>query len=449
MILLINAVDSHGSIAIARDVLVSNRGSGTQLIGIVGGGVSGLVLAHELVCLGAEVLLWEASERPGGVLWSRDCGGVQVELGPQRARLTDGFRRLVEAVGLSEELVTAPVDLPLFVYTRGKLRTAPLSLRQAISTDLLPLSSKVRILTEPFRSGPGPEETAGAFLRRKFGETAYRDLLGPLYGGLYGSDPDRMPARHALARTLQNMGVGRSILWRMIRASGQADEAPPCSFRDGLAALPRALQAHLGDRVQLDSPVRTLRESGDGWEVVLDGEGRVQVSHVVLTCPADQAAKIVEHVCPQGAKTLAGIRYNPLAVVHMRSQADLHGLGYQLALGEPFETRGVTWNHSLFRRSGLYTAYLGGMKNPAMVDRPDDEIGRIACREFETVTGHAAETLMVSRTRMPAWDESWNAMPDLDLPVGLHLCSNYSARPGIAGRIVEAQRLARSLSPPR
>ena len=390
-------------------------------------------------------MLWEASDRPGGVLWSQDCGGVQVELGPQRARLTEGFRDLAEAVGLSDELVTAPVDLPLFVYTRGKLRVAPLSLGQAISTDLLPLSSKARILTEPFRSGPRADETAGAFLRRKFGEAAYRDLLGPLYGGLYGSDPDHMPARHGLARTLKSMGVGRSILWRMITAGGRADESPPCSFRDGLAALPRALQAHLGDRVHLDSPVRSLRESPDGWEVELDGEGRVQVSHVVLTCPADQAARIVESVSPEGANMLAGIRYNPLAVVHMRSEADLRGLGYQLAFGEPFETRGVTWNHSLFIRSGLYTAYLGGMKNPAMVDRPDDEIGGIACREFETVTGHPAETLMVSRTRMPAWDESWDALPDLNLPAGLHLCSNYSARPGIAGRIVEAQRLARRL----
>ena len=416
------------------------------MIGIVGGGISGLVLAHELVRCGADVVLWESTERSGGVLWSLECGGMRVELGPQRARLTAGFRALVEDVGLSDELVTAPVDLPLFVYARGKLRIAPLSLRQAISTDLLPLASKLRILFEPLRSGPRAHETAGAFLQRKFGATAYRNLLGPLYGGLYGSDPDHMPARHGLARTLKSMGVGRSILWRMIRAGSRAEEAPPCSFRDGLAALPKALQAHLGERVHLDSPVRAVRASDDGWEVSVDGEGRVQVSHVVLTCPADQAAKIVESVSPGGANTLAGVRYNPLAVVHMRSEADLHGLGYQLAFGEPFETRGVTWNHSLFRRSGLYTAYLGGMTNPAVVDLPDDEIGRTACEEFETVTGHAAETLMVSRTRMPAWDESWDALSNLDLPAGLHLCSNYSARPGIAGRLVEAQTLARRLT---
>ena len=416
------------------------------MIGIVGGGISGLVLGYELAGLGADVALWEAAGRPGGVLWSKDCDGVTVELGPQRARLTAGFRDLVGGVGMSEELVTAPVDLPLFVYSRGRLRVAPLSLGQALTTDLLPLSSKARILLEPFRASLRAHETAGAFLRRKFGEIAYRRLVGPLYGGLYGSDPDRMPARHGLARTLKNMGVGRSILWRMMRAGGQVDAAPPCSFREGLAALPRALHAHLGDRARLGCPVRTLREARDGWEVVLDGQPSVRVSEVVLTCPAEQASKIIAGVAPAGAAILAAIRYNPLAVVHMRSGADLYGLGYQVALGEPFETRGVTWNHSLFGRSGLYTAYLGGMKNPEMVVRPDDEIGSIACREFETMTGYQAETLLVSRTRMPAWDESWDALPTLELPTGLHLCSNYSARPGISGRIVEAQRLARRLT---
>ena len=416
------------------------------MIGIVGAGISGLVLGHELVGLGADVVLWEAAGRPGGVLWSQDCGGVRVELGPQRARLTDGFRTLVEAIGLSDELVTAPVDLPLFVFARGKLRPAPLTVRQAIATELLPLASTIRILTEPFRSGLRAGETAGAFLRRKFGETAYTDLLGPLYGGLYGSDPDRMPARHGLARTLESMGVGRSILWRMIRAGGRADEAPPCSFQEGLAALPRALKGRLGDRVHLNTPVRSLRRNRDGWEVILDDDQSARVSQVVLTCPADRAAKIVEDVSSEGAAVLAGIRYNRLAVVQMRSPADLYGLGYQVALGEPLETRGVTWNHSLFGRSGLYTAYLGGMKSPSMVDRPDKEIGGIACREFQSVTGYAAETLMVSRTRMPAWDESWDALALLELPAGVHLCSNYSARPGIAGRIVEAQRLARRLT---
>ena len=77
-------------------------------------------------------------------------------------------------------------------------------------------------MAEPFTTGPKAGEHVGPFLRRKFGGSAYRALLGPLYGGLYASDPDRMPVKHALQRTLEELGVRRSILWRMLRGAGQA-----------------------------------------------------------------------------------------------------------------------------------------------------------------------------------------------------------------------------------
>ena len=101
-----------------------------------------------------------------------------------------------------------------------------------MTTDLLPLWAKARVLAEPFTTGPRAGEHVGPFLRRKFGGAAYRALLGPLYGGLYASDPDRMPVKYALQRTLEELGVRRSILWRMLRGAAQAAEAAPCSFQD-------------------------------------------------------------------------------------------------------------------------------------------------------------------------------------------------------------------------
>ena len=197
------------------------------MIGSVGGGFSGLVLAHGLRRLGVDVTVWEAASAPGGVMRSQLHGDLVLELGPQRARLSGAFRQLVESVGLTEKLVTAPRDLPLYVYYRGRLRRAPLSLSQAVPTALLPWWAKARVLAEPFTSGPRAGERVGPFLRRKFGGVAYRALLGPLYGGLYASDPDRMPVKHALQMTRVELGVRRSILWRMFRSAGRAGESAP------------------------------------------------------------------------------------------------------------------------------------------------------------------------------------------------------------------------------
>ena len=416
------------------------------MIGIVGGGISGLVLAYELRRLGVDVTVWEAASVPGGVMRSELNGELVLELGPQRARLSGPFRQLVESVGLTEELVTAPADLPLYVYHRGRLRRAPLSLLQAVTTDLLSWWAKARVLAEPFTPGPRPGEHVGPFLRRKFGPVAYQALLGPLYGGLYGSDPDRMPVRHALQRTLAELGVRRSILWRMLRSAGRAAESVPCSFRGGLGALPLAIAGELRDSVRLGAPVRMLERKADGWAVDVDGAGIVSAEVVVLACPSDAAAGLLERAYPKEASRLSALRYNPLALVYLRADTSLRGLGYQVAFGESLETRGVTWNDSLFGRPGLYTAYLGGMKNPALCDWDDGRIAEIALREFEVVTGYRAKAVHVSRTRIPAWDDTWDALDGVEWPPNLHICSNYAARPGILGRIVDAGRLAGTLA---
>lgn len=416
------------------------------MIGIVGGGISGLVLAYELRRLGVDVTVWEAGSVPGGVMRSELHGDLVLELGPQRARLNEPFRKLVESVGLTGELVTAPTDLPLYVYSRGRLRRAPLSFSQAVTTDLLPWWAKARVLAEPFTAGPREDEQVGPFLRRKFGGAAYRALLGPLYGGLYASDPDRMPVKHALQRTLVELGVRRSILWKMFRSAGRAAESAPCSFRRGLGALPLAIAEKLEGNVRLETPVRALRREAGGWEVTLDGAETVRADAVVLACPSDVAARLLRGGYPEESARLSALRYNRLALVYLKAETKLHGLGYQVAFGEPLETRGVTWNDSLFGRPGLYTAYLGGMKNPAIYDWDDGRIAKIASEEFEVATGYRAEAVHVSRTRIPAWDETWDGLEGLEWPRDLYICSNYTARPGILGRITEAKRLAATLA---
>jgi len=427
------------------------------LIGIVGGGVSGLFLGHELVRSGMDVTIWEATGRLGGVVSSEDCGELVLERGPQRMRLTSQVKKLIEEVGLQEEVIIGPNHLPLLVYSRGKLRKAPLTLNQFFTTDLLPLPSKLRVLAEILTAGPKRDETVGSFLRRKFGVVAYESFLGPLYGGLYGSDPDRMLVKSVLAERLKEAGIGRSIIWDLWGRIGRGSDAPPCSFKKGLGALPDALGRKLGNRIRLESPVifaqQGLRGYDSGWCVVAeDGTGsltRTNVEAVVLACPAEQAAKIirdVRNIRVAGTHYLMrNLNYNELAVCHMKSEANLQGLGYQVGFGEGLETRGVTFNHSLFGRDGLYTAFLGGMKNPSLVGLPDETIASIATSEFQQITGFKAFSLEVSRTKIPAWDLSWKGYRKDQLPEGLFVCSNFSGRPGLQGRIREAQALSKKL----
>lgn len=418
--------------------------------------MTGLALARELGLRGIPQLLWEASSEPGGVMRTVRVEDRLLELGPQRARRTPLLEELARGVGLAGELVVAPTDLPLHVYSRGKLRTAPLSFRDLAVTDLLGPLEKLRMGLEPLTGPARPGEDVASFLSRKFGRAAYQRLLGPLYGGLYASDPAEMEVELSLARALEELGVGRSLLGAAVSGGIRGRRPPPaCTFREGLQALPRALAAAAGSRVELERPVHELRLRDDGFEVFTDRGGTL-VETLVLTVPAPTACRLLRGVAPGAADALAELRYNPLAVVHLLSPdavaGGLRGYGYQVALDESLETRGVTFNASLFgdepARRDVFTVYLGGMPHPELVDRPDEKLAGLAVREFEEVTGHMGRAIHVHRVRVPAWDRSWRALEGLRLPRGLVLEAAYTARPGIPGRLAGARALARRLAEP-
>jgi len=430
--------------ATGYDEAVGELAANRRRIAIVGAGITGLALAHELARRGLDFVVLEAAPEAGGVMRSLRAGGQVLEMGPQRTRLTAHLSELIDEFDLRDELLLAPPGLPLFVFRNGRLRRVPFSLGEAIRTDLISWTGKLRVLLEPLTRGERTDESVADFLVRKFGWEPYQAMLGPLYGGLYASDPKDMLMRLTLRQALQHFGVRGSLLRAMAGRSGE-DPAPACSFRGGMRALTDALHRRYRDRVRLNTPV--LGAAWDGDRIVLDlGGDRLVCDELVLTSPADVTAGILNELAPDAAGRLARLTYNPLAVVHLRSDAALHGMGYQVAFGERLETRGVTFNASLFDRQGIYTAYLGGAKNPAFVRLPDIRIGAVAAAEFEHATGSAADVVHVARVRMPAWDRSWTALEGITLPAHVHLASNYESRAGVPGRLLRARQLAARLA---
>lgn len=420
-------------------------------VAVVGAGITGLSLGYFLERRGVDHVVLEASARPGGVIRTTRLEGRILEHGPQRMRLSGPLDDLVRSLGLDEEMIAVPPGHPLFVVRGGRLRRVPLGPGQFLESDLLSLRGKLRLLSEPF-TGPAREgETVGGFLSRKLGREAYEAAAGPLFGGLYGSDPDDMFVRHALAATLGSSGGSSSLLRRFLRRRGDRGAAPPAvSFQDGMERLPAALHEALGERVRLGAPAVALRPSGpgrSGWIVEIGGgrPGLICADEVVLTVPAPDAARLLRESAPGAAERLASLRYNSLALVHLEGSCDLQGLGYQVAFGEPLRTRGVSWNASALRRDGVYTAFLGGARDPTLLDLDDASIGDIARQELRAVTGCATRVLGVSHARMPAWDRSWSALDDLALPPHLHLCANYESRAGIPGRAARTLELAEHL----
>ena len=414
-------------------------------VGVVGAGITGLALTHYLREHGVDVLTLEAREEAGGVIQSRERGGHVVELGPQRLRATPGIHELASAAGVEDDIVTA-ADGSLFVYSRDELREAPTDVKPFFRTDLLSIPQKLRFLAEPLTREALPQETVADVFSRKFGRKAYERFVGPLYGGLYASDPSEMPAKFALAGLMRREQEAGSLLSAFRERVGSGEKSPPASFSEGLQTLPDALAETYEEHVHLGEAVEDITPTPAGHTLETDAS-EYDVAQVVVTTPADTAAALLDDDS-EGTDALAELTYNPLALVYLEADRLPEGLGYQVAYDEDLRTLGVSFNGAMFDRDGLCTVFLGGMHDPGVLAESDDRLGEIASSEFEQATGYGADVVDVVRRKrwFPAYDQTWWGLEDVSTPDGVHLATNYTARMGIPSRVREARELAETLA---
>lgn len=418
-------------------------------VGVVGGGITGLAVTHYLAENNVDVVTFEADAEPGGVIHSEKRNGRVLEFGPQRLRLSNEISQLVDDLSLNEDLIRVEGDPPLYVYVDGRLRLVPKSIWQFIRTDLLTWREKLRLLREPFSDPLDPQETITEGFRRKCGDGVTRKMIDPLVGGMYGSTTDTMPVSYALEPLLAFEATHRSLLRGALRRIRSSDGiSPVVSFEDGLQTLPTALYERHSPYINLNTPVESIEPFAGNQFAVRTGKGSVGVDHVVLTPRAKTVATLLADFDDATIEPLTELRYNDLVVVHLSASIDRPGFGYQIAQGEGFKTLGVTWNASLLGRSDVHTAFLAGMRNPDLLELPAEKIGRIAAREFEAITDEPATVVEVRKlpSIVPAYDQSWNRLNEIEVPDGMSLATNYTGRIGIPSRIREAKALADQLA---
>ncbi len=413
-------------------------------VGVIGGGITGLALVHELHERDIEVTCFEGSASPGGVIQTSHLDGLPVEHGPQRMRLSGIVESYLEQFDLTDELVIADSDLPIYVYFDGRLREVPFDLMTGLRTDALSLRGKLRLLKEPLVHACQPDETAASYFSRKLGDEAYRNLIEPLFGGLYASDPARMPARHALEPLLRLERSRGSLMRIAIRRLRVGDDRPPAVVPEaGMQALPDAIAEMYADSVELGTPVGRIEADGGQYVIHAAGETRV-FDRVVLATDAHAAAQLLNEMDGPTSSALADLTYNPLVMVYLKASIDHRGLGFQVRRDEPYETLGVSWNGIAFGRDHLHTVFLGGMHRPGLTERTDGALCSLATQEFNELMGVEATCLGVHRVTpgMPAYDFTWDGLDEIDLPPGIDLIGSYTARVGIPGRLRQARELA-------
>jgi oxygen-dependent protoporphyrinogen oxidase len=391
-------------------------------VAIVGGGISGLAAAHLAAARGDDPVLLDDGPAPGGLISSVRRDGFLCEHGPQA--VLDGpaeTRALIAAAGLADRaLAAAPAARRRFVFVGGALRPFPSSPPALLSTSLLGLGAKLRLLREPFvRRGGADDESVLDFVARRFGRQAAARAAAPAVIGVYAGDAAALSVTAALPRLAAMEREHGSIIRAIIRSGlrGRRSGARlgrPVSFPEGLGELPAALAAALAGR-RIAARAAAIEPRAGGWRVATDRAGTIEAERLVLATPAAATADLLAPHAPAAAAALRAIPHAPVAVVCLGFRSaeglgvDLGAYGFVVARGEGVKLLGCQYESSVFAGrapagGALLRGLLGGTFEPALVDADDATLAAQAISDLRRAAG---------LRRDPDLVDVWRARPGI------------------------------------
>jgi oxygen-dependent protoporphyrinogen oxidase len=393
---------------------------GTADVGtvVIGAGVAGLAAALQLQHGAGEVVLVDASDRPGGVMRTDHVACFVVERGPNTFRVQPALRRSIAALGLESEILRAhPASRLRFVWRDGALVPLPLSAFAFARTRLLSPRAKLRLLAEPFLArGDAEGETVSEFVSRRLGPEVMTSLVGPFLTGVYAGDEEELGAASVFSglvelerehRSLAVGGVLRALSRRRERGLPGSWSAPK-----GLGPFARALSRRLADPPALGTRALELGRVGSSWHVELvgrTGATALRARRVVIATPAREAARLLLGVDVEVARLLEGIDYAPLislpiGVDPREVRRRIEGFGFIVPRDSGLALLGCLFMSRLFPDRAppgreLLHCMLGGRRWPTAVAEPEEALVARALADLDRTLGLKGEPLPLGAAR--------------------------------------------------
>jgi protoporphyrinogen/coproporphyrinogen III oxidase len=414
---------------------------------VVGGGVTGLSAAYELVHGTGlaeddiEVVVLEAGDRFGGKIHTSPFAGRPVDEAADAflARVPDAVD-LCRQLGLGHQLVT-PATRQAHLFSLGQLRPFPDGLVLGVPTDLDALAASGAVspqgvaragqdLTMGPDTGPtgaGQDESVGELVRRRVGDEVFERLVAPLLSGVHAGNADQLSVAAgapAFAAALR----GHDSLMAGLAAQRQAAADPDAPVFYGLAsgteglidALVDALRV-AGAQLALGSAVSLIRPQGSwalsggagriSYEIHVSGQGApIDADAVILTTPLDATARLLAPIQPDVAEQMTQVDYASVALVALAVPVEgidrpLDGSGYLVAQPEGLLITACSWASSKWAHladpaTAVLRASVGRADDTRADDLSDPDL-------VEAVTADLATTMDLvgppTATRVTRW----------------------------------------------
>lgn len=432
---------------------------------VIGGGISGLVTAYDLMQRGFDVQVLERQIKTGGNAISERFDGFLMEHGPTtfNASVPEAVAQITALGLLDQAHDLGPNVKRRYLRDGGKLTGISASPMGFFKSDYLSLRGRLRILLEGLqpRRKPGGEETIHAFVSRRFGREFADKVMEPMAAGIFMGDSKQLSISGAfpkLAEMEQELG---SITRGILRAKrGTEPGRHLYSWDGGIGTIPQTLAAGLGARVHTGMTVTGLRKTAPGFDVKTS-DGTRHARAVVLAVQPHVAASLLGKIDAIGADATGAITAPPINVAffgYKREQVEhpLDGLGFLSTKDDARILSGAQFASTMYpgRAPDGYVsilAYAGGVRNPELAALPEAELSTQMHNELSEMLGIKGDPVITKTRRwalgLPQYTIGHTArqkvfMETPDRVEGLFLTGNYTQGVSVANCLKSAVQTA-------
>lgn len=396
---------------------------------VVGAGITGLSAAWYLQAgePAPAVTLIEASDFLGGKMVTRsvesDNGEFIVDAGPESfvTRKPEAWELALE-LGLEDQIINPGSETRnMYVLDGGVPKKIPLSPPAFITSDLLTLRGKLRMLLEPFIPArrDDEDESLADFVGRRLGDEALEKMIGPVLAGIYNTDPATQsimttsPIMREMERDYGGLFKGALGRMRARKKNPPAEKTRPqfMTFEDGAQVMVDALETQLTARVMLNSRAGSISREGEGYFVHLENGETLPCDAVILTVPANQARGLLVDLDPASADLLGEIEHKNIGtatLIYKELNLDYEINGLMIPRRENRRIDAITWTTNKPMERGpegydMLRVFFGG-GDPSLAELPEAEIVAAIRAELEDILGITAEPV---QTAVFCWPESF------------------------------------------
>jgi oxygen-dependent protoporphyrinogen oxidase len=450
---------------------------------VIGGGISGLAAAYELMQASIACTIIDPSPTLGGVIRTEHADGCLVEAGPDSFLAQKPWAlELIKELGLEDQVIGSNDEQRrTFVLRNGRLIQipegiqfmAPTRIWPVLRSPMLSLGAKLRMASEVLRRprATQPDRSVAEFVTDHYGREVNEYLAQPMLAGVYGAEPENLSVNAVLPRFVEletrHGSLSRGLIAAMKNARPKGASKKPLflTLRGGMQTLTDALASRIdGTARRIQAKVAGIRCGENGWTIQVE-DSTVEADAVVLAVPAYEAGRLLESVDSDIVEPLRSIPYGSsitVGLVYERPAFDhpLEGFGFLVPRAEGRTLAACTWVGTKFAdrvpaNRALLRSFLSGAQARERMSKPPQELAREIDTELKGLMGFTADP---ASSGVAVWDRAMAQYPVGHAQIveqvrgragvlpGLHLIGNAYEGIGIPDCIRLARGTARLIA---